>query len=95
MNIVEGDEAQKYKAKAIGIRPEHLAVSKTDGAWRGTIGVAEHLGSDTFVHVHVDQIGQLTARTDGELPLKYNEPIFLTPDATKIHRFDSGGFALK
>jgi multiple sugar transport system ATP-binding protein len=95
MNFVEGDETRKYAARTIGVRPEHLAVSKTDGSWRGTVGVAEHLGSDTFVHVHTDQVGQLTARTGGEVPLKYGEVVYLTPDPSKIHRFDENGIAVK
>jgi multiple sugar transport system ATP-binding protein len=95
MNFIEGNEAKKYTAKTIGVRPEHLVVSKTDGVWRGTVGVAEHLGSDTFVHVHSDELGQLTARTGGEVPLKYGEVIYLTPESSKIHRFDENANALK
>jgi multiple sugar transport system ATP-binding protein len=95
MNFVEGNEAKKHAAKTIGVRPEHLAVSKTGGLWRGTVGVAEHLGSDTFVHVHTDELGQLTARTGGEMPLKYGEVVYLTPESSKIHRFDENGKALK
>src|SRR6056297_3524574 len=51
MNLIEGNAAQKYDAETIGIRPEHIDVSE-DGPWQGTVGVAEHLGSDTFLHVH-------------------------------------------
>jgi multiple sugar transport system ATP-binding protein len=35
----------------IGIRPEHIDVSETEGTWKGTVGVSEHLGSDTFFHI--------------------------------------------
>jgi len=52
MNLIEGPEAKKHDADTIGIRPEHLTVSKTEGMWEGRVGVAEHLGSDTFIHVH-------------------------------------------
>jgi multiple sugar transport system ATP-binding protein len=94
MNFVEGNEAKKYAAKTIGVRPEHLAVSKTGGLWRGTVGVGD-LGSDTFVHVHTDELAQLTARTGGEVPLKHGEVVYLTPESSKIHRFDENGKALK
>lgn len=33
---------------------------------RGRVGVAEHLRSDTFLHVHVEGVGMLTVRTDGD-----------------------------
>jgi multiple sugar transport system ATP-binding protein len=95
MNLIDGNEAKKFRSKTIGIRPEHLTVSKTEGVWHGTVGVAEHLGSDTFVHVLVDQLGrQLTARTSGELPLKHGEAVYLTPDPAKIHRFGENAIAL-
>jgi multiple sugar transport system ATP-binding protein len=94
MNFIEGDEAKKYDAAAIGIRPEHVALSTSDGTWQGTVGVAEHLGSDTFLHVTVDSIGPLTARADGEFTVSHGDRIFLTPEADKIHRFGADQMAL-
>ena len=93
MNFIEGPQSKRYKAYAIGVRPEHIALSKTKGDWEGTVGVAEHLGSDTFLHVNVDGIGQITARADGEVDLHHGERVFLTPNASKIHRFDEQGLA--
>ena len=94
MNLIEGAPAAKQGAKTIGIRPEHLAVSTTSGEWKATVGVAEHLGSDTFLHVHSDDVGPLTVRTGGEIGAHHGDTIFLTPDAAKIHRFGPDGKAL-
>ena len=93
MNFVEGPHSKRYQAHLIGVRPEHIRLSRTEGDWQGTVGVAEHLGSDTFLHVHVDGIGQVTARADGEVDLKHGERVFLTPNETRIHRFDERGIA--
>jgi multiple sugar transport system ATP-binding protein len=93
MNFVQGAPSKRYRAHMIGVRPEHISLSKTQGDWQGTVGVAEHLGSDTFLHVHVDGIGQVTARADGEVDLKHGERVFLTPNEAKIHRFDEHGIA--
>ena len=93
MNFVEGPHSKRYEAHLIGVRPEHIRLSRTEGDWQGTVGVAEHLGSDTFLHVHVDGIGQVTARADGEVDLKHGERVFLTPNETRIHRFDERGIA--
>ena len=71
MNLVEGAPAAKYNAATIGVRPEHIELSTESGEWPGRVGVAEHLGSDTFVHVEVDGIGQLTARVGGELGIRH------------------------
>ena len=96
MNLIRGEVARTYGAQSIGIRPEHIAVSTDEGLWHGTVGVAEHLGSDTFVHVHGHGMGSepLTVRVDGELPVRHGDRIFLTPDTEKLHRFDAQGLRL-
>ncbi len=94
MNFIEGAEAARHDAAAIGIRPEHLSLSKTEGDWKGTVGVAEHLGSDTFLHLNVDDIGAMTARASGEFDVSHGDRIFLSPRADKIHRFGADGNAI-
>jgi multiple sugar transport system ATP-binding protein len=94
MNFVEGATAAKYNAATVGVRPEHFTISKTAGDWKGTVGVAEHLGSDTFVHVHTDGQGTINVRADGEVSVGHGDTVYLTPDAKKLHRFDKDGKAL-
>ena len=93
MNFVGGAEAAKHGAHEIGIRPEHIAVSREAGDWAGTVGVSEHLGSDTFLHVHTEH-GTINLRAGGDVGLYHGDKVFLTPDATQIHRFDAAGLAL-
>ncbi|WP_194096697.1 ABC transporter ATP-binding protein [Marivivens aquimaris] len=95
MNFIEGQEAAKYDAHTIGIRPEHLAASATEGAWKGTVGVSEHLGSDTFLYVHDTGLGEaLTVRVSGEFNLRHGDTVYLTPEADKIHRFNAEGLSI-
>jgi len=94
MNLIEGAPADKYGAKTIGIRPEHIGISTTTGDWKATVGVAEHLGSDTFLHAQVDGIGTINVRTDGEVAVRHGDTVYLTPDKTKLHRFGADGKAL-
>ncbi|MFD2054257.1 ABC transporter ATP-binding protein [Mesorhizobium calcicola] len=94
MNLIEGAPASKYSAKTIGIRPEHMEISTTAGEWKATVGVAEHLGSDTFLHVQADGVGPLTVRADGELAVHHGDTIYLTPDKAKLHRFGADGKAM-
>ena len=95
MNLIEGSEAAKYNAQTIGIRPEHLAVSSESGAWQGTVGVSEHLGSDTFFHVKVEGFAKpLTVRAGGDVDLHYGDTIYLTPAADRIHKFGSDGLRI-
>ena len=91
MNFITGSSAEMHNAHTIGIRPEHLDLSTTAGQWQGVVGVAEHLGSDTFLHIHLDQGATITARADGEFPLAHGAAIWLTPQADKFHRFDATG----
>jgi len=89
MNLIGGAEAAKHNATTIGIRPEHLAVSKTKGLWKGTVGVAEHLGSDTFIHIHeTGLMDMMTVRITGDIAALHGETIYLTPDMDKLHKFD-------
>ncbi|MDR3470794.1 MAG: ABC transporter ATP-binding protein [Devosia sp.] len=94
MNFIDGPEAAKFNAFAIGVRPEHMGIARDKGSWKGTIGVAEHLGSDTFFHVHADGLGLLTVRTEGDEDFKAGEPVWLTPDPARIYRFDKAGTAI-
>ncbi|AZO20489.1 ABC transporter ATP-binding protein [Mesorhizobium sp. M1E.F.Ca.ET.045.02.1.1] len=94
MNLIEGAPAEKYGAKTIGIRPEHINISTTAGDWKATVGVAEHLGSDTFLHVQTDGVGTINVRADGEVAVKHGDTVYLTPDKTKLHRFGADGKAL-
>jgi multiple sugar transport system ATP-binding protein len=95
MNLIQGSEAEKQNAATIGIRPEHLTVSKTDGLWKGRVGVAEHLGSDTFIHIHdTGLLDVMTARITGNIQVQQDEIIYITPALDQLHRFDSQGVRL-
>jgi multiple sugar transport system ATP-binding protein len=94
MNLVQGEMAEKLGGATIGIRPEHLSVSRDSGTWPGVVEIAEHLGSDTFLYVAVDGVGRVTARAPGEYALRTGEQVWLTPRPENIHRFDRDGMAL-
>ncbi|TYC48274.1 ABC transporter ATP-binding protein [Rhodobacterales bacterium] len=89
MNFMSGAFAAEYDAQTIGIRPEHLEVSQSEGKWRGTVGVSEHLGSDTFLYVDMEgQEEPVTVRSTGEVGIRHGDTVYLSPEPSKIHRFD-------
>ncbi len=95
MNLITGPEAARHDATTIGIRPEHISISASEGKWPGVVGVSEHLGSDTFFHVQNTGLGEsVTVRADGEVGFKYGDQIYLTPRADMIHRFDAEGLRI-
>ncbi|WP_299784588.1 ABC transporter ATP-binding protein [uncultured Marivita sp.] len=95
MNIFGGAEAKKYGGEKAGIRPEHIDVSKTEGTWKGVVGVAEHLGSDTFIHVHDTGLADMvTVRITGDIQAKHGDTIYLTPQLDQMHKFDAQGLRI-
>jgi multiple sugar transport system ATP-binding protein len=95
MNFIEDPEAKKHNAKTIGIRPEHIDVSTTEGVWQGTVGVAEHLGSDTFIHIHgIPGCDPMTVRAGGEVAVKHGDTVYLKPNRSQIHKFDAEGLRI-
>ena len=95
MNFIEGSEAAKYDAHTIGIRPEHIAISDSGGAWSGVVGVSEHLGSDTFFHIHDTGLAEtITVRADGEVGFRHGDRVSLTPRTDVMHRFDAQGLRI-
>ena len=69
-----------------------MLVSTDSGSWEGTVGVSEHLGSDTFFYVNCDKFDTpLTVRAGGEIDLHYGDKVFLTPDLNHLHKFSADG----
>ncbi|MDE2385609.1 MAG: ABC transporter ATP-binding protein [Alphaproteobacteria bacterium] len=87
MNFVEGN--------TIGVRPEHIALSDKKGDWQGTVKLAEHLGSDTFLHIDGGARGQLTVRASGESNFGPGTKLWMTPEKDRIHRFNKEGRAIR
>ena len=90
MNLFDGAEAEKFGAHTAGVRPEHIdVVSPEEGYWTGTVGVAEHLGSDTFFHVHQTGLAEtMTIRAPGDVDFKHGDKIGLNPRTDLIHKFN-------
>jgi multiple sugar transport system ATP-binding protein len=95
MNLISGPTAGQYNAHTIGVRPEHIDVSKEQGTWSGTVTIAEHLGSDTFIHINVDGIGSVGARVGGDFAVGHGDRVFLTPQSGRIHLFNEQGLAVR
>src|SRR5271168_3027987 len=91
MNTLTGPSATQRGAATIGVRPEHLQLSVTEGEWPARVRIAEHLGSDTFVYAEVDGIGPMTVRVEGDASRKPGDVIYLIPQEDRIHKFDIDG----
>ncbi|MEF2074181.1 ABC transporter ATP-binding protein [Consotaella aegiceratis] len=95
MNFLGPAYAKEHGAATVGVRPEHIRISTDSGLIKGTAGVAEHLGSDTFIHVHVGPEQQVTVRAPGDSGIRHGDTVYMTPDEGKLHRFDENGQAMR
>jgi ABC-type sugar transport system ATPase subunit len=87
MNLYEGEVAARENCNVIGIRPEHVHLSATEGRWSGKVRHLERLGADTIVHLIVPELGELVARAPGNADLSIGQTIFASPESERIHRF--------
>ncbi|MBI1217129.1 MAG: ATP-binding cassette domain-containing protein [Rhodobacteraceae bacterium] len=94
MNFLKA-AALGLQAETLGIRPEHLAISREAGEFPGTISHVEHLGGETNVYIHTEPHGLLTVRLFGEHEFAVAEAVFLTPDPARRFLFDAKGDRLR
>ncbi|MFO1106642.1 MAG: ATP-binding cassette domain-containing protein [Amaricoccus sp.] len=90
MNFLDA-AALGQPAGTLGIRPEHLEISREAGAIPGTVSHVEHLGGETNIFVRTERHGLLTVRKFGEHRLAVDELVHLTPDASRQFLFDAEG----
>jgi multiple sugar transport system ATP-binding protein len=94
MNFLKS-AALGLSSDSLGIRPEHLVLSRSDGAIPGTVSHVEKLGGETLVYVRTDPHGLLTVRLFGEHDYVVDEAVFLTPDQSRAFHFDAAGLRLR
>ncbi|MDI6025035.1 ABC transporter ATP-binding protein [Corticibacterium sp. UT-5YL-CI-8] len=94
MNFISAEKLGQSGAKTIGIRPEHIALSREAGEWKGKVIHVEHLGADTIVYLEAETTGLLTVRLFGEHAYAPDDIVHATPDTVLMHRFDAEGRAI-
>jgi multiple sugar transport system ATP-binding protein len=94
MNLIEAGKLGETAAKTIGIRPEHIALSRESGDWKAKVVHAEHLGADTILYLETEVTGLLTVRLFGEHRYTADDIVFATPDRAAMHRFDANDRAI-
>ena len=95
MNFIPGDKVADAGAKTVGVRPEHLTLSREQGTWRAKVVHVEHLGADTIIYLESEQCGLITARLFGEHKYEPDQIVYATPDTANMHRFDANDKAIR
>jgi multiple sugar transport system ATP-binding protein len=73
-----------------GIRPEHLTPADS-GPITGTVGLVEHLGDETIVHLDGPGGTKLALKGPGDWALTLGDRLSLAPDPTRARLFDAQG----
>ena len=91
MNFIELNTANTSNVATIGARPEHIMVTEDSGLWQGKVGVVEHLGSESFLHITLADGTSLTVKVDGDTAIKYGDVVNLNVAEDKLFYFDAAG----
>ncbi len=83
------------RSHSMGIRPEHLAITREPGQIAGTVSHVEKLGGETLVYVNTGAQGLLTVRLFGEHSFVVDEAVHVTPDAARAFHFDANGLRMR
>jgi multiple sugar transport system ATP-binding protein len=91
MNFFTGADAAKFKAATVGVRPEHLDVSPSGGAWSGKVVYSENLGSDSYIYVDIGGNDPVIVRQQGKSSYHAGDALSFSPRGELFHRFDESG----
>jgi multiple sugar transport system ATP-binding protein len=94
MNFLKS-AALGQQGETTGVRPEHLAISRSTGAIEGRVSHVEKLGGETLVYVRTELHGLLTVRLFGEHDFRVDEVVHLTPDENRCFHFGADGLRLR
>ncbi|MEG9862674.1 MAG: sn-glycerol-3-phosphate ABC transporter ATP-binding protein UgpC [Parvularculales bacterium] len=79
----------------IGIRPEHLEVTKTSHAdLIANLTLAEQLGGETYLYCDADGLPNITVHRPGQLSVRSGQEVALRIDRKNLHIFDKNGKTL-
>ena len=90
MNFLKAG-ALGMRSDTMGVRPEHIAISREAGQIEGTVSHVEKLGGETLVYVNTAAQGLLTVRLFGEHDFPVDQAAFLTPDQGRAFHFNADG----
>jgi multiple sugar transport system ATP-binding protein len=94
MNFIDAAQMGQTGYKTLGVRPEHMSLSRESGDWTGKVVHVEHLGAETIVYIESEKIGTLTVKLFGEHAYAPDDIVHASATGA-THRFDEEGRALR
>jgi multiple sugar transport system ATP-binding protein len=88
----QGAKVTDGQAITLGIRPEHITIGeKNDGELKGTLRIAEYLGSETMFYASLADGADLSVKAGGLTTAKAGAAIKFGVPAAACHLFDGAG----
>ncbi len=78
----------------LGIRPEHMTLAQAGAGIPGQVQLAEHLGSETILHVEVPGGDVVVVTADGLASARHGDAVVLGIPSEACHLFHPDGHAL-
>ena len=94
MNFIDAERLGESGYKTLGVRPEHMTLSRDSGQWSGKVVHVEHLGAETIVYLESEKIGALTVKLFGEHAFAVDDVVHASASGA-THRFDAEGRAIR
>jgi multiple sugar transport system ATP-binding protein len=95
MNFIDAERLGESGYKTLGIRPEHMTLSRDSGQWSGKVVHVEHLGAETIVYLESEKVGPLTVKLFGEHAYAPDDIVHASANGGATHRFDAEGRAIR
>jgi multiple sugar transport system ATP-binding protein len=83
------------EALTLGVRPEHLGVTREGGDVIGEVLVAERLGGETYLYTQIADGVMLVVQADGENATRVHDRIGVVIDGRVCHLFKRDGSAVR
>ncbi len=91
----KGSKIQAKQPVTLGIRPEHMIVGgKSDGLLKGTLRLAEYLGSETMFYASLPDGSDISVKADGLATAKTGSAILFGIPSKACHLFDANGVTI-
>ena len=75
----------------LGIRPEHLVVSASEGLVKARVDFFEYLGGTQFLYCQTEQGQPIVAEQRSHMPVNSGDTVYLSWETAQLRLFDNSG----
>jgi multiple sugar transport system ATP-binding protein len=94
--LLPGGAGARPGPAILGVRPEHVSLVAGESAGcRGIVRLAEHLGSETLLHVDIRSRDLMIVKDGGLSRWRAGDAVTLTIDPDACHLFETTGKAIR